>query len=78
MAATDTIGNVTTIYLNSKDNLQNEYKTNITGKNFTVNQSATYQQVDTMSRALNNLTNNIYDDTILVTEISVTEKIVED
>lgn len=78
MAATDTIGQVETIYLVSRDNTQNEYETNINGRNMTVNYNATYQQVDTALRALNGLTNNTYVDTKLITTISVNEKIVEE
>lgn len=72
MDANSPIGNVTTIYLNSYDQLDNTYKTNIS-KGFEVNPEATYSQVDTALRGINGLTRNTYDDTILVTEISVND-----
>lgn len=42
-------------------------------KNFVPNSEATYQQVDTAARALIELSNNGYTDTICVTNISVNE-----
>lgn len=78
MAATDSIGQVQTIYLKSTDNIGTKYETNINGRNMTVNYNATYQQVDAAMRALNGLTTNIYNDTILISPISVNEKMVEE
>lgn len=78
MAATDTIGVVKTIYLDSADNLGNQYETNINGRNMTVNYNATYQQVDSAMRALNGLTTNTYVDTNLIAVVSVNEKMVEE
>lgn len=70
MVSTDSIGNVTTIYLKTTDALDNTYETNIS-KGFAVNPAATYAQVDTAVRALNQLTTNTYDDTTLITEVSL-------
>ncbi len=70
--STDFIGNVTTIYLKTTDTLENTYETNIS-KGFAVNPAATYAQVDTAVRALNQLTTNTYDDTTLVTAVSLNE-----
>lgn len=78
MAATDTIGQVQSIILQSDDNIGTHYDTNINGRNMTVNYNATYQQVDAAMRALNGLTTNVYVDTSLITAISVNEKMVED
>lgn len=78
MAATDSIGQVQTIYLQSVDNIGNQYDTNINGRNMTVNYNANYQQVDAAMRALNGLTTNTYVDTKLITAISVNEKMAEE
>lgn len=78
MAATDTIGQVQTLILQSDDNIGNHYDTNINGRNMSVNHNATYQQVDTALRALNGLTTNVYVDTQLITAISVNEKMAEE
>lgn len=72
-----TIGNIATYQLLSYDQLQNTYETNIS-KGFTINGGATYRQVDTASRALIGLTNNTYDDTNLITEVSVNEVLAEE
>lgn len=76
MAASSPIGNVTTIYLKTYDQLDNQYQTNIS-KGFEVNPEATFQQVDTAARGINSLTRNTYDDTILITEVSVNEVMAE-
>lgn len=76
MAASDYIGNVKTIYINSVDSNSKEYQTNIS-KSFTVKPDATYTQVDEAMRALNALSTNTYQDTILVTEISVNMELKE-
>lgn len=73
------IGNVSEIYLLSYDALGNQYKTNIS-KGFSINPNGevTYEQIDTAQRALCNLSSNTYDDTTLVTNISVNEKLAEE
>ena len=71
------IGNVATYNIISNDQLGNEITTNIS-KGFSINGAATYQQVDTASRALNALTTNTYNDTQLITEVSVNEKLAEE
>lgn len=78
MAATDSIGQVQAIYLQSVDNIGTQYDTNINGRNMTVNYNANYQQVDAAMRALNGLTTNTYVDTKLITSISVNEKMAEE
>lgn len=73
-----TIGNVTSYIIKTADQLENQYETNVSGK-FTVNAAATYEQVDTVSRALiANLSTLNYQDTILITKISVTEQLAEE
>ena len=66
------IGNVTEYRIISKDSFENEYNNKILGA---LNPSATYQQVDATSRALVGLSKNTYRDSILVTEVSVTEEL---
>lgn len=70
------IGDVETIYLKTTDTFGNDFETNIS-KGFKVNPLATYQQIDTASRALNGLSRNSYNDTILITKVSVNEKLAE-
>lgn len=71
------IGNVQTMYLQTSDQLGNNYETNIS-KGFSVNSAATYQQVDTAVRALAELSTNTYGDTVLITSVSVNEKLEEE
>lgn len=72
-----TIGDVQTVYIMSLDNLGNFYQTNVS-KGFQVNPDATYQQVNDAMRALNGLTTNTYQDTTLITAVSVNGKIEEE
>lgn len=72
------VGNVTSLIIKSKDATENDYETTITGKNVFVNPNATYQQVDQISRALNALSYNTYQDTDLITKVSVNEKLAEE
>ena len=67
------VGNVTDLVLKTTDNLSNNYETTITTKKLGVNMMATYQQVDTFSRQLAALTTNTYNDTDLITVVSVNE-----
>ncbi len=72
------IGNVSEIFLLSYDTLRNQYKTNIS-KGFSINPGGevTYEQVNTAQRALCNLSSNTYEDTILVTNVSVNDVLAE-
>lgn len=72
MAANSAIGQVETVYINSTDSFEEVHETNVS-KGMRVNPYATYQQVDTAARAIAGLTKNTYNDTILVTKISVNE-----
>lgn len=72
MDSNSSVGNVTTYYILTTDGLGEEKETNIS-KGFTVNPETTYAQVDTASRAIANIMTNTYQDTILVTKISVNE-----
>lgn len=76
MAANSAIGQVETVYINSTDSFEELHETNVS-KGMRVNPYATYQQVDTAARAIAGLTKNTYNDTILVTKISVNEVISE-
>lgn len=73
MAASNPIGNVSKIYIQSQDAIANKYETLINTK-LHRNPEATYQNVDTFSRAIMSLTTNTYQDTLLVTDISVAEE----
>lgn len=64
------IGDVTEMYLVTTNQLGNTYKTKI-GGNFQINPEKTYQEIDTAQRALAGLSSNVYQDTILITSISV-------
>lgn len=70
------IGNVEEMYLVSADQMGNEYKTRI-GSGLKINPEKTYQEIDTAQRALNGLTNNTYQDTILITNVSVNDALME-
>lgn len=71
------VGNVSSMILKTKDALNNTNETTITNQKLFVNPEATYQEVDTFARALAGLSTNSYDDTNLVTNISVNEKLAE-
>jgi len=72
------VGNVTSFIIKSVDATENEYETTITNKNVYVNPNATYQQVDAIARALNAVSYNTYQDTNLITKVSVNEKLAEE
>lgn len=76
MAANSPVGQVTAMKLithGSNERLDTE--TTLTGKRIMVNPDATYQQVDTLARALAALSRNTYIDTDLITVISVNEQV---
>lgn len=77
MAANDFIGTVTAMKLKTIDTIGNEKETQINNGRLFVNPTATYQQVDTFARALANLSTDSYNDTDLITVISVTEQVAE-
>lgn len=77
MAANTPVGNVTSYQILSQDNLQNDYQTTITNKRIFVNPNANYQQVNSLSRSFMNLSTNTYQDTNLITSVSVNEEIYE-
>ena len=72
-----TVGKVSSMVLKSTDNLGEDTETTITNKAVTVNENATYEQVDAIARALMALSRNTYADTDLITVISVNEKLAE-
>lgn len=72
-----TVGKVSSMVLKSTDNLGEDTETTITNKAVTVNEDATYEQVDAVARALMALSRNTYVDTDLITVISVNEKLAE-
>lgn len=67
-----TIGRVDKYILELNDVNDNKIETTLS-KRFAFNSEATYQQVDTASRAIAGLSTYTYNDTILVTNISVNE-----
>lgn len=69
------IGNVSEYRIQSTDTYGENYDTKVMGN---LNPEATYQQIDAASRALIGLTKNTYDDTILITSISVNEVLAEE
>lgn len=71
------IGDVQEMYLLSMDQLGNKYRTRI-GSGFRINPEKTYQDIDTAQRALAGLLTNIYDDTQLITSVSVNVKLDEE
>ena len=73
MDGNSTIGNVTSIIMQSVDSLGDTVQTTINRLYFYPNPDATYNQVDTAIRALISLSANTYKDTICVTNISVSE-----
>lgn len=75
MAASSPVGNVTTMKLITAVSGAPDVETTLTGKRIMVNPEATYQQVDTLARALAALSRNTYVDTDLITVISVTEQV---
>lgn len=73
-----TVGNVSSMKLKTTDNGGNLIETTITTSRLFVNPNATYENVDTLARALAGLSRNTYDDTDLITIISVNEKMAEE
>lgn len=69
------VGNVSSMQIKSTDNLGKEYQTTISNKRIFVNPAATYEQVNTLSRALISLSTNNYVDTDLITVVSVNEQL---
>lgn len=69
----DNIGNVTSMIIIGTDQSGNPVQNTVTSNSIKVSSTATYTQVDTVARALNNLTRNTYVDTNLITVISVEE-----
>lgn len=76
MSASSAIGQVDKYILKTLDSMGEANET-VISKGFTVNNTSTYQQVDTASRAIAALSKDTYNDTILVTNISVNEVMAE-
>ena len=76
MSANSAIGQVEKYILQTIDAIGDINETTLS-KGFTVNNTTTYQQVDTASRAIAAISKDTYKDTILVTNISVNEIIAE-
>lgn len=60
----------------SLDQMGNKIETNL-NKNFGRTKIATYEQINTIARALNNLTTNTYNDSLVVMTKSVNEALAE-
>lgn len=71
------VGNVTSMKILSSDTLGNDAETTINTSRLFVNPNATYEQVDTFARALMGTSTNTYNDTNLITVISVNEVLAE-
>lgn len=67
------VGNVTAMKLKTLNPMSEEQETTITNQRLFVNPGATYEQVDSFARALANLSRNSYQDTLLITQVSVNE-----
>ena len=76
MSANSAIGQVDKYILQTINAIGDTNET-VLSKGFTVNNTATYQQVDTSGRAIAAISKDTYKDTILVTNISVNEIIAE-
>lgn len=69
------IGKVTEYRIKATDSFGNTVDSKIWGS---LNPNATYQQVDANSRALIGLSKNTYDDSTLITEVSVNEVLADE
>lgn len=67
---------VQSITMKSYDQLGNKYEVNLF-KGFSYAQLGTYNYVDSVTRALNALTSNTYQDSIVVMDSSVNEALAE-
>ena len=76
MAAESVIGVVTKFIVKSATTTGTDEDTTI-NTNLIANEEATYQNVDAAMRALMQLSNNTYQDTTCVTNISVAEQMAE-
>lgn len=76
MAASTPIGKVDKYILKTRSALGTDTETTISNK-FVFNSEATYSQVDTASKAIANLSQDTYVNTILVTNMDVNEQISE-
>lgn len=77
MAANSPVGDVNQIYLKTQDQLGNEIQTLITNSKARVKSTATYTQMDTAMRAVAALSTNTYQDTLLITAVSVNYEVEE-
>lgn len=77
MAANDAVGRVNAMKLKTTDALGNDVETQINNGRLFVNPNTTYAKVDTFARALANMSTNTYEDTDLITVISVNEVLAE-
>lgn len=72
MDSNTAIGNVTQIVVKTTNKWGQDVENKL-NKNFMVNSSATYANVDTAARALVTMSSDTYSDTICITNISVNE-----
>lgn len=75
MAANDKIGDVDKIVIQTRNNVTGIIQESSLNKNCYPNKDATYQQVNDATRAISELSRNEYEDTICITNISVTEQL---
>lgn len=76
MAANSLVGDVQKVEISTIDSLENKYTTTLNTR-IKLKQTAKYSNVDTSIRALLNLSTNTYQDTDLITDISVNEQMAE-
>lgn len=72
------IGDVQEMLLRSLDQLGKSYDTKVNISGLKINPGKTYQEIDTAQRALCGLTSNTYNDTYLITKVSVNEVLAEE
>lgn len=75
MAANSAVGDVNAVYLQTFDQLGNKYQTKINTTKSTITRTTTYSQVNAAMRNLVSLSSNTYEDTLLITAISVNTEV---
>lgn len=75
MAANTQVGDVNAVYLTTFDQLGNKFETKINTTKSTLKRTATYNEVNSAMRQLVSMSTNTYEDTLLITAISVNAEV---
>lgn len=75
MAASSTVGDVNAVYIKSFDQLGNAFQTRVNTNKSTIKETTTYSEVDTAMRQLISMSTNTYEDTLLITAVSVNAEV---